>query len=1660
MSSLAGFFFGNVDRSGKIEDIPEEFQEALESLENSEQLASLFSARTLGVDEQEVQGTKGKAGAAEDEDEDEDEDDEGEVNFGKIRSTFEHDKDAVDYSDIMDNDLAADASTPETVMFQQRYLQKGLSTLNNNAGATTTFQASASSSGGMMATTATQSSLGPRSAAMSRMNDKLDEDYDAEDTDEEDMSKTRQPIQMPSKSVIQQPSIPALPTPSMPALPGQPAFPSGIALPGTPSSQPSAFLQQQQAQQQQTQVKQQIALPMPAVPSIQLPPQRPTVTSGQDLLIQQQAYLLEEQQQQGKAVAAAGAEPGAASSSEASAPLDVKAIYPAFEENKVLKFTELFNVKRAKRHYTSKSKPATFPKADMYRKEVDQRVTFDKPEEVTFSSQSYYDEYDEEILDKKLLSQLEWRVPDTKDLYAVQLDNWEDRIVWDEEDAQQRSREDGAVPGVAEPVKTVAKVVNGKEPKNATKFVIRNYELENGDWEDNILWDERTVLIKPFTAVQINLNDTNVLFDLTSTDTSKTLGHDYKVRRGRRSQLTYRVLTEKMMPSEAEVNKKLEIDRFNISGDRFYEAHKEGRFHRVRQTFGQLVVQHALPAVKLLKPWYKNRLSKSELRSFHRPQIQLPLNTDIHFLRVKGSKKKKQKRKELGEVMRSSKDLTLRDHTNFVLLEYSEEHPPIIQNVGMGSVLLNYYRKENIDDEHIPQKEIGDPFILDVADASPFLNFGNVEPGQTITALYNNLVRAPIFEQTPRHTDFVVIRNTYKGETKYYIRDIPHLFVVGQTYPVQEVPGPHSRKVTTMIKNRLQITAFRYVRKDPFHRLKFAKLCKAYPEYNDTQIRQRLKEFAEFQRKGINSGYWRLKANTPLPNEEEIRKMVTPEMVCLYEAMMVGQRHLLDAGYGRVADNDDGDEENEDNMDIEEQLAPWITTRNFLNATQGKAMLKLWGPGDPTGRGEGFSFIRVSMKDIFLRQGESKEEKLAQIEALPKSAHRYNVAEQQQVYREEILRIWNAQFQALSNQEEIEAGDDDVVDGAGDGSEEEDEDSYYRQRRASSTTPHPTVRASPAPSLLGFSREHREHSYLDDDNVSVAGSVSSRTSYGNYGNKNRVLTIRRAYRLPNGEKVWKTETIRDPAVINTYVRRRQLIEEQAINTEDLEPVDDEERNQLRIRRIQDEIAKLRRNQERRLARAASKGLIPMPEGGSGLGSMGGGLGGGSGSSGVSGAGLGAGAGMGGAGSRKKDPRRCGNCGQRGHMKTNKKCPMFVDPTVPINLPGTPGAAGMMSPPHMVARQGSVPASTPVPQTPGAMGGLGGSSMGGASVGISSMSAATPGVGSVGPYSSTGAGYGVGGDYFRQGSPASSGGGSVSGTSNKISIPKAVIDRVAEQEQDRESLSIRLPSKMLQQAPKRKRSETHNEWEKDDYYYLHPPIKSYGRRKKPEVELANIIENVLSTIMALQEATEFLQPVSAKIAPDYDSLIKHPRDLSGMRDANKNYYVYRTADAFLTDMRIMVWNSWIYNGEGSIWTNAARMLLSKAEEMLAPQQATIQQLEQEIWEADRKANLVIAANLAGAGAGGAGSGASTGTAANGGAPGAADGGSAVQLFTHPGGYGSLNSTTAAGAGLHIPPSLVGVHFPLPSSLPPQQQQQQPPPPQQQEVQVKAEMMEWE
>ena len=63
------------------------------------------------------------------------------------------------------------------------------------------------------------------------------------------------------------------------------------------------------------------------------------------------------------------------------------------------------------------------------------------------------------------------------------------------------------------------------------------------------------------------------------------------------------------------------------------------------------------------------------------------------------------------------------------------------------------------------------------------------------------------------------IRNTYKGKSKYYVRELKNLFVVGQTFPMQEVPSPPSRKAKTIANTRIQVAAFRHIKKNRYNLL-------------------------------------------------------------------------------------------------------------------------------------------------------------------------------------------------------------------------------------------------------------------------------------------------------------------------------------------------------------------------------------------------------------------------------------------------------------------------------------------------------------------------------------------------------------------------------------------------------------------------------------------------------------------------------------------------------------------------------------------------------------------------------------------------------------------------------------------------------------------------
>ena len=438
----------------------------------------------------------------------------------------------------------------------------------------------------------------------------------------------------------------------------------------------------------------------------------------------------------------------------------------------------------------------------------------------------------------------------------------------------------------------------------------------------------------------------------------------------------------------------------------------------------------------------------------------------------------------------------------------------MLSNRGMGNRIVNYYRRKTMDDNTRPKSELGDLAVLLPQDKSPFSIFGHIDAGEITPTLHNGMYRAPIFTQEAKNTDFLVVRSfTYEGGSKWYLRNIDNVRVVGQEFPSVDIPGPHSRKVTTASKNRLKMISYRLLRKTKTHRISVGDVTKHFIDTTDMQNRQKMKEFMQFDK---DHKEWRMRPGETEPEEEVVRSMVKPEDVCLLESMQVGQQHLHDLGFSKDDDNSEDDDAKE-GQNIEQQLAPWCTSRNFMHATQGKAMLQLHGEGDPSGRGSAFSFIKTSMKGGFRAMGESVAEKIESKRNKEYGGHSYNVARQQQSYEESIRRIWEAQKQSLSTN--IEHSD----------SELEDEDMLENSDAAGDVN---TPRSESRP--LGNLR------HIDDETASQSTRFSNRSQAG------KVLIIERKVKDEDGGIRMEREEVRNPRVIRQYLRRRHAKEAEGV----------------------------------------------------------------------------------------------------------------------------------------------------------------------------------------------------------------------------------------------------------------------------------------------------------------------------------------------------------------------------------------------------------------------------------------------------------------------------------------------------------------------------------
>ena len=563
--------------------------------------------------------------------------------------------------------------------------------------------------------------------------------------------------------------------------------------------------------------------------------------------------------------------------------------------------------------------------------------------------------------------------------------------------------------------------------------------------------------------------------------------------------------------------------RYNISNDEAYNLLKVNHHNKVRSNLSAMTIEHSLPARRLQYPFYKLRLENAQKRAFHRPHLDMrdSVNKEYRFSKSKHIKRKHLRGRNTLEIFATAEDLSVGDNSSVLLLEYSEEAPMMLSNFGMGSRLINYYRKNGSEDSERPKREIGETQVLLTQDRSPFSSFGHVDPGEVVPTIQNGLYRAPVFRHEGKSTDFLVgVSTSYGGGPRFYLRNIENLHTVGQQLPFIEVPGAHSRKVTDAARKRLRALAYRIHHKSTDRSRLDGKiltnqtLMKHFPGYDLGQTRSKMREFMKYERVGPNKdsvGIWAPQPGSVIPDPQTIRGWIKPEEVCALDSMQVGVQHLADLGFSGAKDNGD-DQDVDEGANIELQLAPWRASQNFLAACQDKAMLQLHGEGDPTGRGEGLSFVKTSMKGGFQPLGESIEDKIQAKKRKDAGGHGYNVKQQQKAYHNYIRTIWERQKEGLSAAQEISDAEGDEDDAPPSAHPASHLNGRVATPRSSFGTP------------VAFSRH-------DDESASQFSKLSAAQG-------ERALDITRTFTDKNGNKQIRTERVTNARVIHLYRKRK------------------------------------------------------------------------------------------------------------------------------------------------------------------------------------------------------------------------------------------------------------------------------------------------------------------------------------------------------------------------------------------------------------------------------------------------------------------------------------------------------------------------------------------
>ncbi|EQC31188.1 hypothetical protein SDRG_11113 [Saprolegnia diclina VS20] len=536
-----------------------------------------------------------------------------------------------------------------------------------------------------------------------------------------------------------------------------------------------------------------------------------------------------------------------------------------------------------------------------------------------------------------------------------------------------------------------------------------NPSLDDGAWLNAVAWD--CCLDMPPSQVVLDANDTQIVLSSSAAERIPLLIPSCPVS----------IFEKRREASRVEEAKKgrlqVATDTLALDDATAAVADTERTTHRrdTRRRHHMASVHHSVPATQLT--WATPELSPQQLRDLHRPRGKFCSDERLVIAPARDAAAAFVNT-EATHVMTAS-DLSSTGGGKLILLEYVEQHPPVLSHPGMASRLLHFWRPSS-ETTAPPSVDLGEIVTLGENDDTPFL--GDVPAGTLVSSLHSNLAKIPIFQHTPRalmleatteFEYFLLVRTASRkrGASALSLLELPPVFVAGQVEPQMEVPAPGSRAANSFIKPYMSLHVLRLFQATGNNeRIFMDAVQRLFPSQSITAVRKCLKELATFERE---AGGWAPKAAHERVTDEAVLATLTPEAVCLYESHLRGHRQLQDMGLSQLTSSVDVAKAIEQltkrlksrqtqlqtrvlsphgfskrefarqakalwaldpevgrpmhdiqiarSIALQLERTPWQWTRNYVEChVQGKGMLKLTGDGDPSACGEGFSFLRAA----------------------------------------------------------------------------------------------------------------------------------------------------------------------------------------------------------------------------------------------------------------------------------------------------------------------------------------------------------------------------------------------------------------------------------------------------------------------------------------------------------------------------------------------------------------------------------------------------------------------------------------------------------------------------------------------------------------------------